>query len=146
MQDLLFASKQILLSGNDAPISMAQINEKHLKCLEHVYVLVSNLVFSKDEFVRQFYDCSIKLQMASTFRLLLRLTRHNARIVMDVLTVLLRVIKEVPQSFNLTENIIFCQTRNGMYVLIFRGYYLNVGKIILITIVKILVKLPFLFI
>ncbi|XP_066151858.1 serine/threonine-protein kinase fused isoform X1 [Euwallacea fornicatus] len=83
-----------------------KLENEDLQALEHIFMLVCHLVHLSDEFLMQFCDAVVILNVSSMINMLLRLAKRKLRISMDVISILTQTIRRLPENTEIVEKIV----------------------------------------
>lgn len=94
--------------------SIADLSDEDFQALEHIYLLITHLVYWDDQFLIQFCDAVVVLSVNSLLRLLLSLTsKKKDKIVGDILAILTHVLRKFPENADLIEKILINESKQS---------------------------------
>ncbi|CAG9768721.1 unnamed protein product [Ceutorhynchus assimilis] len=86
--------------------SLEKLDNEELQALEHIVMLVCHLVYIQDDFVLQFCDAIVILNVYSLINTLLGLAKRKLRISMDIISILTQTIRRLPENTEIIEKIV----------------------------------------
>ncbi|XP_050310186.1 serine/threonine-protein kinase fused isoform X2 [Anthonomus grandis grandis] len=93
--------------------SLNEFDSDELQALEHILMLACHLVHLEDEFVSQFCDAVVVLNMFGSINLLLGLVKRKPRIPMDIISILTQILRNLPENVEIVEKIALHHTDSG---------------------------------
>ncbi|KAL1488541.1 hypothetical protein ABEB36_015005 [Hypothenemus hampei] len=121
LPNLIYASKLLLRvqkvessieSSNDRLTnskeykSLESLENEELQGLEHLFMLVCHLIHLQDDFIVQFCDAVVILNVFSLINMLLGFTKRKLRISIDVMSILTQTIRRLPENVEIVEKIV----------------------------------------
>lgn len=89
------------------------LSDDDTEALEHIFLLITHLVYWDDEFLIQFCDAVIVFTVYVQLRLLLSLTsKGKDKLVSDVLAILTHILRKYPENSSLIEKILINNTNH----------------------------------
>ncbi|CAH1101326.1 unnamed protein product [Psylliodes chrysocephalus] len=89
----------------------SELNDEDLQALEQIFLLIAHLVHVDDDFLIQFCDSVVVLSVYLLMKLVLSLTNKSKnRIVADVLAILTRLMKQLPENGEVIEKILLLES------------------------------------
>ncbi|CAG9863595.1 unnamed protein product [Phyllotreta striolata] len=86
---------------------LSELSEDDFQAIQHIFTLIAHLVHIDDDFLLQFCDSVVVLSVYLLVKLLLSLNvKAKLRIVADVLAVLTRLLKQLPENGDVVVKII----------------------------------------
>ncbi|KRT79433.1 hypothetical protein AMK59_6419 [Oryctes borbonicus] len=92
----------------DTTRSTSDLNGDDLQALEHIYGLICYLVHSDDQFLYQFCDALMILNVYVLIHKLLSLNKKKIKIVNDIIAILTQVLRRTPENYELVNRVILC--------------------------------------
>ncbi|PSN39585.1 hypothetical protein C0J52_18754 [Blattella germanica] len=132
--NLVYASKIIAMNkGYDSdgtspsPSSefichVSDLSADELQALECIYLLLCNLVYSKQDFLIQFCDAIAILNSITLLQQFLLLDRRKIRVVTDLIAILCHILRHVPENASLVEQI---AVKEALEILQELPFYIN---------------------
>ncbi|KAK9747216.1 Protein kinase domain [Popillia japonica] len=92
----------------DTTKSVSDLSGDDLQALEHIYGLICYLVYSDDQFLYQFCDALMILNVYVLIHKLLSLNKKRIKIVNDIIAILTQVLRKTPENYELVNRVILC--------------------------------------
>ncbi|KAI4461075.1 protein kinase related [Holotrichia oblita] len=92
----------------DTTKSVSDLTGDDLQALEHIYGLICYLVYSDDQFLYQFCDALMILNVYVLIHKLLSLNKKRIKIVNDIIAILTQVLRKTPENYELVNRVILC--------------------------------------
>lgn len=107
-------------SDNSTPIncsemykSISNLHNEDFDAIEHIFLLITHLVYWDNQFLIQFCDALVVLNIYVLLRFLLSLTSNGKnKIVGDVLAILTHVLRKCPENSALIEKVLINDTNH----------------------------------
>lgn len=112
--------------------SMSDLSADDLQALEYIYLLICRLVYHEDQFINQFCDAVMLLNVTSLIQQFLLLCMYNLalfyyckfiiflltakrklRVVTDIIAIFTQVLKKFPENAELVEKVLFSTPVNS---------------------------------
>lgn len=130
--NLVYASKLLLRQHDDStptstpsPDNATPVNNSEMykiisdlciedfDALEHIYLLITHLIYWDNQFLIQFCDAVVVLTIYVLLRLLLSFSsKGKDKIVADVLAILTHILRKYPENANLIEKVLINDTNH----------------------------------
>ncbi|XP_023021946.2 STKc_STK36 domain-containing protein fused [Leptinotarsa decemlineata] len=93
---------------------LSELCDEDVQALEYIFLLVSHLVHTSDDFLLQFCDAIVVLSIYPLLGILLSLTcKRKVRVVADLLAILSQLLRKLPENCDIVEKIlIFTQSKD----------------------------------
>ncbi|KAJ8942227.1 hypothetical protein NQ314_010127 [Rhamnusium bicolor] len=131
--NLVYASKLLLRefrgetpsgaspSPNNSPLpsaienyrALSELSEEDFQALEYMFLLISHLVYVDDNFLIQFCDSVVVLNVYVLMKLMLLLSKQKIRIVLDVIAILTHLLRKFPENNDIIEKILLNESNNA---------------------------------
>ncbi|GLV32484.1 fused [Carabus blaptoides fortunei] len=93
--------------------SMSDLSADDLQALEYMYLLICRLVHHEDQFINQFCDAVMLLNVTSLIQQFLLLSKRKLRVVTDIIAIFTQVLKKFPENAELVEKVLFSTPVNS---------------------------------
>ncbi|CAH0555122.1 unnamed protein product [Brassicogethes aeneus] len=88
------------------------LSEDDLEALEYIFLLISHLIYKNDEFIMQFCDSVVVLNVYVMLKLLLLIAKKNIRIVLNTIAVLIQMLRKSPENQDIIEKILLNESNH----------------------------------
>ncbi|KAL3269712.1 hypothetical protein HHI36_008772 [Cryptolaemus montrouzieri] len=117
--NLVYSSKLLLRKKADCSAgttevykNLSDLNDEDLETLEYIYLLITHLVHVREEFLEQFCDALVILNIFHLIHRFLSLSKRRPRIVLDLVAILTHILRKTPENSELVEKILMNDVEN----------------------------------
>ncbi|XP_063238454.1 serine/threonine-protein kinase fused [Bacillus rossius redtenbacheri] len=120
-----------LAAGGDAARAVSELSAGELHALECIFLVLCRLVHAHLDFRLQFCDAVTVLNAQTLLQDFLSLGRRKARVVADLLAILVHLLRTLPENASLVEKIVFKASAEGGGNLVDSARMLSHGSAVL---------------